>query len=182
MKPAIALLGALGVLAAFPCSTQAQWGRYGRGGVVYGPDGPLYDTRSPEWRMSGGNIFVYQQLMDQKMLLRQQQMVMRQQQRMMKQAQQNTRKGTRSAHSARAGNLNGPNGLAPNGQQAPARPARRGKKPQADATQAPAAKAGRAPSSPSASKVSPARSSNPATGSKTHSEIEPSPSDRPPPD
>lgn len=37
-----------------------------------GPDGPLYDTRTPEWRMSGGNVFYYQQLMEQKMELAQQ--------------------------------------------------------------------------------------------------------------
>lgn len=59
MKPAIVLCCMLGVLDAFLCSTQGQWRRYGRGGVVQGPDGPLYDTRSHEWRMSGGNIFVY---------------------------------------------------------------------------------------------------------------------------
>ena len=96
MKPAIVLSCMFGVLAAFPSSTQAQWRRYGRGGVVQGPDGPLYDTRSPEWRMSGGNIFVYQQLMEEKMLLRQQQMMLKQQQMMTRQMQQNARKGSRS--------------------------------------------------------------------------------------
>jgi len=45
-----------------------------------GPDGPLYDTRSPEWRMSGGNIFLYQELMEEKMELEQEQSMLRQMQ------------------------------------------------------------------------------------------------------
>ena len=159
MKPAIVLCCMLGVLAAFPCSTQAQWRGYGRGGVVQGPDGPLYDTRSPEWRMSGGNIFVYQQIMEQKMLLRQQQMMM------MKQIQRNARKRARSSPSVNAGNAKG---VAGNGQQAATPPAGRGKKLRAATAQAQAVKDGRAPSSP-------------ATRPKTHSEIDPGPSDRPPP-
>ncbi len=133
MKPAIVLCCMLGVLAAFPCSTQAQWRGYGRGGVVQGPDGPLYDTRSPEWRMSGGNIFVYQQIMEQKMLLRQQQMMMKQQQMMTKQIQQNARKGARSSPSVNAGNAKG---VAGNGQQAATPPAGRGKKLRAATAQA----------------------------------------------
>jgi hypothetical protein len=82
------------MLLAIPSMSHAQGGRYGRSGVVYGPDGALYNTRSPEWRMSGGNIFVYQQLMEQKMMLQQQRLMMRQQiqqQKLMRQRQQGVR-------------------------------------------------------------------------------------------
>ena len=87
------------VLLAIPLPSQAQWGRYGRSGVVQGPDGVLYNTRSPEWRMSGGNIYVYQQLVQQKMLLQQQRLMLRQQrqqQALARQVQQATRKGAES--------------------------------------------------------------------------------------
>jgi hypothetical protein len=66
---------------------------YGRSGVVQGSDGPLYDTRSPESRMSDGNIFVYEQLVEQKMMLQQQKLMMRQQQTLMRQMQQGARNG-----------------------------------------------------------------------------------------
>ena len=46
-----------------------------------GPNGPLYDTRSPEWRMSGGDIFYYQQLMQQKYMMQQQKYMMQQMQK-----------------------------------------------------------------------------------------------------
>lgn len=96
-------------LLAIPPTSQAQGRRYGRSGVVYGPDGPLYDTRSPEWRMSGGNIFVYQQLMEQKMMLQQQRLAMRQQaqqQKLMRQMQQGARKGAGRAGAQAANNQN----------------------------------------------------------------------------
>src|SRR3954470_18843881 len=83
-------VAALLTLALFPCSTQAQ-GR--RAGIVQSPFGPLYDTRSPEWRMAGGDIMLYQQIMEQKMMLRQQQLFMKQQQLLMKQ-QKSAKKGT----------------------------------------------------------------------------------------
>lgn len=51
-----------------------------RGGNVVGPDGVLYNTNSPEWRSSGGNMIVYQQIIQQKMFLQQQQMMIKQQQ------------------------------------------------------------------------------------------------------
>jgi hypothetical protein len=82
----------LGLILAAPQAALAQYGRY-RGGVVWGPDGPLYDTRSPEWRMSGGNIYVYQELMQQKVLLQQQKLMMRQQQQMARQMKQAARNG-----------------------------------------------------------------------------------------
>ena len=77
----------LGLLLAVPQAALGQYGRY-RGGVVWGPDGPLYDTRSPEWRMSGGNIFVYQELMHQKLLLQQQKQTIKQQQLVARQMRQ----------------------------------------------------------------------------------------------
>lgn len=52
-----------------------------------GPNGPLYDTRSAEWQMSGGNIFAYQELMQQKMMMQQQKYMMQQMQQMQKAAQ-----------------------------------------------------------------------------------------------
>ena len=167
MKPAIVLACLFGVLATLPPSAQAQWRRYGRGGVVQGPDGPLYDTRSPEWRMSGGNIFVYQQLMEEKLALRQQQIMARQNQLMIRQNQQKARKGSRSGPSANAGKKNG--FAAAEKQAADTQPARRSKKSKAATAQASAVKASQAPASPAAK-------------AKSHSEIDPGPSDRSPPD
>ena len=80
----------LALLLAAPQAVLAQYGRY-RGGVVWGPDGPLYDTRSPEWRMSGGNIFVYQELMQQKRWLQQQKQTIKQQQLVARQMRQGMR-------------------------------------------------------------------------------------------
>jgi len=49
MNSRLVLFCVLGVLLlAIPSISQAQGRRYARSGVVYGPDGPLYDTRSPE--------------------------------------------------------------------------------------------------------------------------------------
>jgi hypothetical protein len=84
MNSKLVLCGLAGVLSLglFPCASQAQ-GR--RSGIVQSPFGPLYDTRSPEWRMAGGDMMMYQQIMEQKMMLRQQQMFMKQQQMLMRQ-------------------------------------------------------------------------------------------------
>jgi hypothetical protein len=71
-------------LALSPEVVHAQ-GR--RGGMVVTPFGPLYNTRSPEWRMSGGDIFLYQQIMEQKMLMRRQQLLLKQQQMLLRQQQ-----------------------------------------------------------------------------------------------
>jgi hypothetical protein len=57
-----------------------------RGGSVQSPFGEVYNTRSPEWKAAGGNILVYQQLMEQKLLLQQQQTMLKQQQQLQKQA------------------------------------------------------------------------------------------------
>ena len=85
----LALLCGLVVLSA---STAEARGRGPRGGVVMGPNGPLYDTRSAEWQMSGGNIFAYQELMQQKMMMQQQKMMMQQMQKAA-QLQKNQGKG-----------------------------------------------------------------------------------------
>src|SRR5271157_3294797 len=108
MNSRLVLCSVIGVLLlAIPSTSQAQGRGYGRSGVVYGPDGPLYNTRSPEWRMSGGNIFVYQQLIEQKMMLRQQKLMMRQQQLQMRQIQQAARKGAGRAAAPAAIRQNG---------------------------------------------------------------------------
>jgi hypothetical protein len=126
MNSRLVLCWVVGVLLlAIPSTSQAQGRGYGRSGVVQGPDGPLYDTRSPEWRMSGGNIFVYEQLVEQKMMLQQQKLMMRQQQMQMRQMQQATRK--------RAGRAAVPaairqNGVGANDQQGGALPPRRKRK------------------------------------------------------
>lgn len=70
-----------GTLVCTPTADSlARGGRGARGGVVMGPYGPLYDTRSPEWRMAGGNILAYQQLMQTKMMAQRQQFMMKQMQ------------------------------------------------------------------------------------------------------
>ncbi len=126
MRSRLELFCVLGVLLlAIPSTSRAQYGRYGRSGIVYGPDGPLYNTRSPEWRMSGGNIFVYQQLMQQKMMMQQQRLMIRQQQMQMRQAQQAARKGAGGA-AARAAIRQ--NQAVANNQQGGALPPRRKKK------------------------------------------------------
>jgi hypothetical protein len=86
MKTIMLVLGALGLLALTPSTSHAQY-RRGRSGVVMSPYGLLYDTRSPEWRMSGGNIFLYQQLMAQKQLMFQQRMMMAQQRQLLRGSQ-----------------------------------------------------------------------------------------------
>jgi hypothetical protein len=108
MNSRLVLCCMIGVLLlAIPSTSQGQGRRYGRSGVVYGPDGPLYDTRSPERRMSGGNIFVYEQLMEQKMMLQQQKLMMRQQQMQTRQMQQAARKGAGRAAAPAAMRQNG---------------------------------------------------------------------------
>src|SRR5947209_8505405 len=82
LKRGLCCLASLLALALLPCATHAQ-GR--RAGIVQSPFGPLYDTRSPEWRMAGGDMMLYQQIMQQQKMLRQQQMFMKQQQLLMKQ-------------------------------------------------------------------------------------------------
>jgi len=87
MRNAIRLALLCGLVLA-SVSTAEALGRGVRGGVVMGPNGPLYDTRSAEWRMSGGDINAYQAIMQQKMMMQQQKMMMQQMQQMQKAADQ----------------------------------------------------------------------------------------------
>jgi len=57
---------------------------YRGGGRIYTPFGSA-NMNSPEWRQSGGNIMVYQQIMMQKQMLLQQRAMMRQQQEFLRQ-------------------------------------------------------------------------------------------------
>jgi len=70
-----------------------------------GPYGPLYDTRSPEWRMSGGNIFVYQELMEAKMELAQEKYMIQQMQQAAKQQKAQSKTKAKSQVPAGASNL-----------------------------------------------------------------------------
>jgi hypothetical protein len=85
----IALVGIL----LMPATASARRGRYG--GWGNSPYGAI-NMNSPEWRMAGGNIFVYQELMQQKMLMRQQQIMLKQQRQYMQRVQKaaKARKGT----------------------------------------------------------------------------------------
>ncbi len=96
MRKLASVVAALLVVAA---SHSAQ-ARGARGGNVVGPDGIIYNTRSPEWRASGGNIYVYQQIMMQKQMMLQQQQAQKQMQAFVKQQQQQAKKN---------GTANGPN-------------------------------------------------------------------------
>ena len=92
---------------AFSADSLARGGRGARGGVVMGPYGPLYDTRSPEWRMSGGNIFAYQQIMQAKMELQREQFMLKQMQQAQKlQDAQTKSKGKNGSGSQTQGQTN----------------------------------------------------------------------------
>lgn len=55
-----------------------------RTGTVMTPFGPVYNTGSAEWKMAGGNPLLYQEIMEQKAMMRQQQLLIKQQQQLMK--------------------------------------------------------------------------------------------------
>jgi hypothetical protein len=78
-------LTGLAAVAAFLVVSGLAEARPPRTGTVMTPFGPVYDTGSPEWKMSGGNPFVYEQIMEQKMMMLQQQMLLKQQQMLLKQ-------------------------------------------------------------------------------------------------
>jgi hypothetical protein len=87
-----------------------------RGGPVVSPFGELYNTSSPEWKASGGNPVVYQQIMEQKAALLQQRRMLKQQQAMEKQAKSAAGKrggkaGVNSALPGAAGLDSGAGGL-----------------------------------------------------------------------
>lgn len=75
------------LIALTPALAHAR-GYGGKGGSVMTPFGPVYNTSSPEWKMSGGNPMVYEQIMEQKMMMMQQQAMQKQQQLLLKQQQQ----------------------------------------------------------------------------------------------
>ena len=85
MRKSAGLIVLVGSVLAMTSGAAEAGGR--RGGPVMTPFGELYNTNSPEWRASGGNPLVYQQLVEQKMLMRQQQQELKQQQLMQKQMQ-----------------------------------------------------------------------------------------------
>lgn len=111
MRITIRLALLCGLVLALVSAAEAR-GRGPRGGVVMGPNGPLYDTRSPEWQMSGGNLDAYQAIMQQKMMMQQQQYMMQQMQQMQKAAQlQKTQANGKSKSKANAGALGQPGTL-----------------------------------------------------------------------
>jgi hypothetical protein len=83
----IGVLALVAILAALPTTARAQRG-YRNSGPAMTPYGPMYNpTQSPEWRQSGGNPYVYQQLMQQKAMMYQQKAMQQQYQAMQKQQQ-----------------------------------------------------------------------------------------------
>ena len=74
---------ALAAILLLTPAARAQ-GRFGRSGPAMTPDGPVWNpTQTPEWRQAGGNMEVYQMIMQQKMFqaqLKQQQQLIKQQQ------------------------------------------------------------------------------------------------------
>lgn len=96
MSKSAGLIVLLGSVLAMTSGVAEAGGR-GRGGAVMTPFGELYNTNSPEWRASGGNPLVYQQIIEQKMLMRQQQQELKQQQSLQKQLQKGAKGKTVSA-------------------------------------------------------------------------------------
>src|SRR6185312_11548071 len=80
-SPMIRRLNLMVLLVALTLLPGAAYAQRGQArGQVYGPDGLMYNMNSPEWRASGGNMEVYQQIMEEKMM--QQQMLQMQKQQM----------------------------------------------------------------------------------------------------
>ncbi|WP_406696795.1 hypothetical protein V5E97_37990 [Singulisphaera sp. Ch08] len=87
------LLVVLAQLAFDPSLAVARG--YGRaGGTINTPFGSM-KMNSPEYKMSGGNPFVYQQLMEEKMLMTQQQRVLKQQQQFLQQMKREAKNKTK---------------------------------------------------------------------------------------
>lgn len=79
-------IAVLTCLVSAPSVAQAQ--RRGRGGPAVSVDGPVFNpTQTPEWRQAGGNLMVYQQIMEQKMMVAQQKQMQQNYQAMVKQQQ-----------------------------------------------------------------------------------------------
>lgn len=92
MRKHVGLAILLASIVLTPSLARAR-GYGGSTGTVMGPYGPLYNTGSPEWKASGGNVILYEQIMEQKMMMQQQQMWVKQQQMWAKQQQQQAKKG-----------------------------------------------------------------------------------------
>ena len=86
MRSLAGLAALLSATLLIPSIAEAR-GYSGKAGTVMSPFGPVYNTGSAEWRQSGGNVFAYEEIMEQKMMMQQQQMMLKQQQQMMKQQQ-----------------------------------------------------------------------------------------------
>ena len=95
----------IAILALFGLSSFAE-ARGPRGGNVVSTDGVLYNTNSPEWKASGGSMAMYEQIMQNKMMMQQQQMMLRQQQLMQKAQQQGKGKATGFNGSTMNGGIN----------------------------------------------------------------------------
>lgn len=100
------------LVAPLVLPAQVEAGRRGyRRGPVRSIFGTLYNTNSPEWRASGGNMFAYEQLMQQKLWMQQRQMYLKQQQMLQKQAA--GKKSTNSAGGQIVPGASGRQGFAP---------------------------------------------------------------------
>ena len=83
------LIGLIAVTVLIGAMPTLSFARPPRNGTVMTPFGSAYDTGSPEWKQSGGNIFVYQQLMEQKAYQQQQMMLLKQHQQMLQMQKKN---------------------------------------------------------------------------------------------
>lgn len=82
------LCGLVLLVAILGSTSDAKAQRRGRGGPAMTPYGPVANpTQSPEWRQAGGNPMIYQQLIEQKMMVAQQKAMQQQYQAMQKQQQ-----------------------------------------------------------------------------------------------
>ena len=86
MKRSIAL-AIVTVVTALPGMAQAQRGRMSSGPAMT-PYGPMTNpTQSAEWRQAGGNPMIYEQIMEEKMMVAQQKAMQQEYQAMQKQQQ-----------------------------------------------------------------------------------------------
>lgn len=89
MNRRVAVLAFTVAVVLLPAGVFGQrWGRYGNTPPM-SPYGPLYDPTT--WRQAGYNPIVYQQLMEQKMIMAQQKAMLKQQQMLQKMQQQNAK-------------------------------------------------------------------------------------------
>jgi hypothetical protein len=107
MRLRLGWIGLAVILAAAPSVASA---RGPRGGVVNSPFGAMYNTNSPEWKQSGGNPMVYEQIMAQKAMMQQQQAMIKQQQMYM---QMQKKMGTQSSSKMGSNSNSGSNAATP---------------------------------------------------------------------